>query len=116
MSFRPRPLDGVRVLELGQLLAGPFAGTLLGYFGAEVIEIEPPGGDPLRGWRGMLDGTSLWWRSLARNKRCIVVDLRTGEGRTIVRELARSCDALIENFRPGTMEAWGLRTRDPARR
>jgi len=108
MSVPSRPLDGVRVLELGQLLAGPFAGTLLGYFGAEVIKIEPPAGDPLRSWRGMLGGTSLWWRSLARNKRCVVVDLHHLEGRDIVRKLARSCDAIIENFRPGTMEAWGL--------
>lgn len=101
-------LDGVRVLELGQLLAGPFAGTVLAYHGAEVIKVEPPGGDPIRRWR-LLDGdTSLWWRSLGRNKRCVTLDLRTDAGRDLCRRLAVSCDVLIENFRPGTMERWGL--------
>ena len=103
-----RPLDGLRVLELGQLLAGPFAGTLLGYWGAEVIKVEPPGGDPIRSWRGMQGDTSVWWRSLSRNKRCVVLDLRTEEGRALARRLALRSDVLIENFRPGTMEAWGL--------
>jgi crotonobetainyl-CoA:carnitine CoA-transferase CaiB-like acyl-CoA transferase len=105
----PRPLDGIRVLELGQLMAGPFAGTVLGYFGAEVIKVEPPGtGDPVRGWRGMDGGTSLWWRSLGRNKKCITVDLRQEEGRALVRRLAARVDVVIENFKPGTMERWGL--------
>ncbi len=106
----PRPLDGIRVLELGQLMAGPFAGTLLAYFGAEVIKVEPPGqGDPVRGWRILdEDGTSLWWRSLGRNKKCITLDLRQERGREIARRLAREVDVLIENFRPGTLEAWGL--------
>lgn len=103
-----RPLAGLRVLELGQLLAGPFAGTMLGYFGADVIKVEPPGGDPLRTWRGMSGDTSVWWRSLSRNKRCVVLDLRREEGRALARQLALGCDVLIENFRPGTMEAWGL--------
>lgn len=104
-----RPLDGIRVLELGQLLAGPFTGTILGYFGAEVIKVEPPGqGDPIRQWRVVQDGTSLWWRSLGRNKKCVTLDLKTQEGRTLVRRLAGRCDVLIENFRPGTMEKWGL--------
>lgn len=109
-STGPRPLDGVRVLELGQLMAGPYAGTLLGYFGADVVKVEPPGtGDPVRGWRVLDDdGTSLWWRSLARNKRCVVLDLRTEEGRDAARRLALRADVLIENFRPGTMERWGL--------
>ena len=103
---RARPLDHVSVLELGQLIAGPFAGSLLAYFGAEIIKVEPPGkGDPLRGWR-VLDekGTSLWWRSLARNKKSVTIDLRTPDGRKLVRRLADSVDVLIENFRPGTME------------
>ena len=111
---RARPLDHVSVLELGQLIAGPFAGSLLAYFGAEIIKVEPPGkGDPLRGWR-VLDekGTSLWWRSLARNKKSVTIDLRTPDGRKLVRRLADSVDVLIENFRPGTMEKWGLGPKD----
>jgi crotonobetainyl-CoA:carnitine CoA-transferase CaiB-like acyl-CoA transferase len=108
-SPHPRPLDGIRVLELGQLLAGPFAGTILGYFGAEVIKVEPPGsGDPIRQWRVVKNGTSLWWRSLARNKKSVTLNLRTDEGRRLARRLARQSDVLIENFRPGTMEEWGL--------
>ena len=103
-----KPLQGLRVIELGQLLAGPFAGCLLGYFGAEVIKIEPPGGDPIRNWREVKDGTSLWWRSLARNKKCISVDLKTQEGRDLVRQLLVTADIVIENFRPGVMENWGL--------
>lgn len=104
------PLAGIRVLELGQLLAGPFAGTLLAYFGAEVVKVESPGtGDPIRGWRLLDDsGTSYWWRSVGRNKLCVTADLRQEEGRALVRRLAASCQVLIENFRPGTMERWGL--------
>jgi crotonobetainyl-CoA:carnitine CoA-transferase CaiB-like acyl-CoA transferase len=106
---RQRPLAGVRVLELGQLVAGPFAGSLLAYFGAEVIKVEPPGqGDPLRTWRVVQDGTSLWWRSLARNKKCITLDLGQPRGRELVRRLAARSEILIENFRPGTLERWGL--------
>jgi crotonobetainyl-CoA:carnitine CoA-transferase CaiB-like acyl-CoA transferase len=110
MNESRRPLDGIRVLELGQLLAGPFAGSILGYYGAEVIKVEPPGsGDPLRSWRELDDdGTSYWWRSLGRNKKCITADLRSEEGRQLVGRLARKCDVLIENFRPGVMEKWGL--------
>jgi crotonobetainyl-CoA:carnitine CoA-transferase CaiB-like acyl-CoA transferase len=105
----PRPLDGIRVLEMGQLIAGPFAGCILGYFGAEVIKIEPPGsGDALRNWRVLKNGTSLWWRSMGRNKKCITLDLRKEEGRAIAGRLAEQADVLIENFRPGTMEKWGL--------
>lgn len=105
----PRPLDGVRVLELGQLMAGPFAGTVLAYFGAEVIKVEPPvRGDPVRRWRVMDRGTSLWWRTLGRNKKCVTVNLRHEKGRTLVRRLAARSDVVIENFRPGTLERWGL--------
>lgn len=109
MTKAPRPLDGIRVLELGQLLAGPFAGTLLAYFGAEVIKVEAPGqGDPLRSWRVVDDGTSLWWRTVGRNKKCVTADLRREKGRALVRRLAEMSDVLIENFRPGTLERWGL--------
>jgi crotonobetainyl-CoA:carnitine CoA-transferase CaiB-like acyl-CoA transferase len=110
MEGTPRPLDGIRVLELGQLLAGPFAGCILAYYGAEVIKVEPPGGgDPLRQWRILDDdGTSFWWRSLGRNKKCITADLRQDEGRALVRRLAGQCQVLLENFRPGVMENWGL--------
>lgn len=103
-----KPLQGLRVIELGQLLAGPFAGCMLGYFGAEVIKVEPPGGDPIRNWREVKDGTSLWWRSLARNKKCISLDLKTEQGRDLVRQLLVTADIVIENFRPGVMESWGL--------
>ena len=109
MTPNPRPLEGVKVLELGQLLAGPFAGCMLGYFGADVIKIEPPGaGDPIRGWRILDRGTSLWWRSLGRNKKSVALNLHTDQGRQIARRLADHVDVLIENFRPGTMEKWGL--------
>jgi formyl-CoA transferase len=104
-------LTGLRVLELGQLIAGPFAGAMLAGFGAEVIKVEPPGlGDPLRKWRKLHDGTSLWWRSMARNKRSLVVDLREQGGRALIRELIATgtIDVIVENFRPGRMEAWGL--------
>lgn len=104
-----RPLDGYRILEMGQLLAGPFAASMLAYFGAEVIKIEPPGtGDPIRTWRVMKDGVSLWWHSLGRNKKSVTLDLRTARGRALARELALKSDILVENFRPGTLEKWGL--------
>ena len=110
MSKSSRPLDGIRVLEVGQLLAGPFTGSILGYYGAEVIKVEPPGaGDPLRQWRELDEnGTSYWWRSIGRNKKCITADLRNEEGRGLVRTLAGKCNVLVENFRPGVMEKWGL--------
>lgn len=102
-------LCGVRILELGQLVAGPYAATILGYFGAEVIKVEPLEGDPIRGWRGIdADGTSLWWRSLARNKRSIAIDLRTDRGQDLVRRLVLQSDVLVENFRPGRLESWNL--------
>jgi formyl-CoA transferase len=108
-SSRPTALAGLKVLELGQLIAGPFAAKTLADFGAEVIKIEPPGlGDPLRKWRLLKDGTSVWWQVQSRNKRSLALDLRAPEGQSLVRELAREADVLIENFRPGAMEAWGL--------
>lgn len=110
---KKRPLEGIRVIELGQLLAGPFTGTVLAYFGAEVIKVEPPGeGDPIRGWRVVEDGTSLWWRSLGRNKKCITLDLKSDEGRGLVKQLLNTADVAIENFRPGTMEKWNLGPED----
>jgi crotonobetainyl-CoA:carnitine CoA-transferase CaiB-like acyl-CoA transferase len=103
------PLAGYRVIELGQLLAGPFAGCMLGYFGAEVIKVEPPdGGDPIRRWREMRGDTSLWWRSLARNKKSVTIDLKTEAGVGLVRQLIDRADVVIENFRPGVVEKWGL--------
>lgn len=103
------PLAGVKVIELGQLIAGPFAGKTLADFGAEVVKIEPPGeGDPLRKWRLLHNGTSVWWQVQSRNKRSVAVDLRQPEGQEIVRRLIRGADVLIENFRPGTLEGWGL--------
>lgn len=105
----PLPLSGIRVIEMGQLLAGPFTGTLLAYFGAEVIKIEPPAGDPLRQWRELDEnGTSYWWRSLGRNKKCVSLNLREKKGRELAKQLINSSQVVIENFRPGTMEKWGL--------
>jgi formyl-CoA transferase len=102
-------LAGLKVLELGQLIAGPFAAKTLADFGAEVIKIEPPSqGDPLRKWRLLKDGTSVWWQVQSRNKRSLALDLRTPEGQELVRQLAQDADVLIENFRPGAMEGWGL--------
>ena len=102
-------LAGVKVLELGQLIAGPFATSFLAWFGADVIKVEPPGtGDPLRTWRVVHKGTSLWWHLMARNKKCVTLDLRAPEGQKIARELAKRVDVVIENFRPGTLEKWGL--------
>jgi crotonobetainyl-CoA:carnitine CoA-transferase CaiB-like acyl-CoA transferase len=103
------PLAGLRVLELGSLIAGPFCGRILADFGADVIKIEPPGeGDPLRTWSLVTDHGSLWSMVQSRNKRSVAVDLREPDGRELVRRLAAQCDVLIENFRPGRMEAWGL--------
>jgi crotonobetainyl-CoA:carnitine CoA-transferase CaiB-like acyl-CoA transferase len=107
------PLAGYRVIELGQLLAGPFAGCMLGYFGAEVIKIESPkGGDPIRNWREMRGDTSLWWRSLARNKKSVSIDLKSEQGVELVRRLIDKADVVIENFRPGVVESWGLGPED----
>ncbi|KAJ6619242.1 CoA-transferase family III domain-containing protein [Mycena sp. CBHHK59/15] len=112
-SLNDLPLAGIRVLELGQLIAGPFAGQLLGQFGAEIIKVEPPKrGDPLRFWRELdEDGCSPWFRSIGRNKKSIAIDLYKPEGRELVRKLALRSDVLLENFKPGTLEKWSL---DPA--
>ncbi len=102
-------LAGLKVIELGQLIAGPFAAKTLADFGAEVIKIETPGaGDPLRKWRLLKDGTSVWWQIQSRNKQSLALDLRQSEAQDIVRQLVQNADVLIENFRPGAMEAWGL--------
>ncbi|MFN3570378.1 MAG: CaiB/BaiF CoA transferase family protein, partial [Polaromonas sp.] len=103
------PLAGLKVVELGQLIAGPFAAKTLGDFGADVIKIEAPhSGDPLRQWRLLKDGTSVWWQVQSRNKRSVALDLRQLEAQEIVRKLVLDADVLIENFRPGAMEGWGL--------
>ena len=103
------PLHGLRVIELGQLIAGPFAAKMLGEFGAEVIKIESPKhGDPLRKWRLLHDDTSVWWAAQSRNKQSVSLDLRSPEGQDVVRRLVADADVLIENFRPGTLESWGL--------
>ena len=102
-------LSGLKVIELGQLIAGPFAAKTLADFGAEVVKIEPPVvGDPLRQWRLLKDGTSVWWQVQSRNKRSLALDLKSAEAQEIVRKLASEADVLIENFRPGAMESWGL--------
>jgi len=109
LPAKAKPLEGLRVLEMGQLLAGPFASVLMAYFGAEVIKVEPPGvGDPLRTWRALHKGTALWWYILGRNKKCITVNLRVPKGQQIIRELVKNADVVLENFKPGTMEKWGL--------
>ncbi len=103
------PLSGVKVIELGQLIAGPFCTRVLGEFGAEVIKVESPsGGDPLRQWRKLYQGTSLWWLLQARNKQSVTVNLKSPDGQQIVRRLAAQADIVVENFRPGAMEKWGL--------
>ncbi len=108
-ALPPGALSGLKVVEMGQLIAGPFAGKTLGDFGADVIKIEPPGaGDPLRNWRMIQDGTSVWWQVQSRNKRSIALDLRSAEGQDIARQLIAQADVLIENFRPGTLEGWGM--------
>lgn len=109
LSTGAGPLAGLKVLELGQLIAGPFAAKTLADFGAEVIKIEAPdAGDPLRKWRLLKDGTSVWWQVQSRNKRSVALDLKQPEAQDIVRKLALDADVLIENFRPGAMEGWGL--------
>jgi formyl-CoA transferase len=108
-EIRPLPLQGIRVIELGQLIAGPFCARILAEFGAEVIKVEPPrGGDPLRKWRKLHAGTSLWWYAQARNKKSVTLDLKQAEAQEIVRRLAATADIVVENFRPGAMEKWGL--------
>ncbi|MGY2046634.1 CaiB/BaiF CoA transferase family protein [Methylobacterium sp. JK268] len=103
------PLSDLRVIEMGQLLAGPFCGQLLADFGAEVIKIEPPGvGDPMRQWGQKDAGTALWWPVVARNKKSVEIDARDPDGQALIRDLVARADVLVENFRPGTMERWGL--------
>ena len=104
------PLTGIRVLELGSFIAGPFAGQLLGDYGAEIIKVEPPSvGDPMRRWgHGDADGHSYWWPAIARNKKSIAIDLRTSEGRTVVRRLVKASDVVLENFTPGRLADWQL--------
>ena len=105
----PAALQGVRVIEMGQLIAGPFCGKTLGEFGADVIKIEAPeSGDPLRNWRLIKEGTSVWWQVQSRNKRSVALDLRQKEGQDIARQLIAEADVLVENFRPGTLEGWGM--------
>lgn len=107
--LRKKPLDGIRVLEMGQLIAGPFATKILGEFGADIIKIEPPGqGDPLRNWRLLHDGTSVWWQVQSRNKKSLTLDLRQPEIQALVRRLVAESDVVVENFKPGTLESWGL--------
>jgi crotonobetainyl-CoA:carnitine CoA-transferase CaiB-like acyl-CoA transferase len=104
-----RPLEGVRVLEMGTLLAGPFCAHLLADFGAEVIKIEPPGkGDPMRRWGSQYKGQSLWWHMLSRNKKCITLNLKEPKGQEIFCELVKNSDIGVENFRPGTLERWNI--------
>ncbi len=108
-AISPAALAGVRVVEMGQLIAGPFCGKTLGEFGADVIKIEAPEtGDPLRNWRLIKEGTSVWWQVQSRNKRSVALDLRQKEGQAIARQLIAEADVLIENFRPGTLEGWGM--------
>ena len=111
-----RPLEGLRVVEMGSLLAGPFCGQLLGDFGAEVIKVEPPGkGDPMREWgRHRKQGRTLWWPIIARNKKSVTLNLREEEGQDLARRLIAEADVLVENFRPGTIEKWGLGYRELA--
>ena len=110
------PLAGIKVIELGTLIAGPFCARLLAEFGAEVIKIEAPeGGDQIRGWRKMYGGTSLWWYVQARNKKSVTVNMRVPEGQEIVRKLCAEADVVVENFRPGALEKWNLGFDDLAR-
>jgi crotonobetainyl-CoA:carnitine CoA-transferase CaiB-like acyl-CoA transferase len=103
------PLAGIKVIEMGTLIAGPFGARLLAEFGADVIKIEPPGkGDPIRNWRVLHKGTSLWWYVQSRNKKCITLDCGTADGQEVLKSLLAEADVLIENFRPGTLEKWGF--------
>lgn len=109
MSDHRGPLSGLRVLELGSFIAGPFAGQLLGDYGAEIIKIEPPGtGDAMRHWGVTRGGASLWWPTIARNKKSVALDLRVPAGQRLARALATRCDIVLENFRPGRLRSWGL--------
>ena len=107
-ASQDKPLSGMRVIEMGQLIAGPFTGSVLGYFGAEVIKIEPITRDPVRYWRLTENNTSYWWHSVSRNKKSITLNLKSDEGRQIAKDLILKSDVLIENFKPGTLERWGM--------
>jgi len=108
-SKQAMPLAGIKVLELGTLIAGPFCARMLGEFGAEVIKVESPeGGDPIRTWRVLKDGTSLWWSVQSRNKKSLTLNLKSEKGREIARQLALEADIIIENYRPGVLEKWGM--------
>ena len=109
---KAKPLDGMRVIEMGQLIAGPFTGSVLAYYGAEVIKIEPPTGDPVRYWRLTENNTSYWWHSVSRNKKSVTLNLKTDQGRQIAKDLILKSDVLIENFKPGTLEKWGMGPED----
>ena len=112
IKAQDKPLRGMRVIEMGQLIAGPFTGSVLGYFGAEVIKIEPITGDPVRYWRLTENNTSYWWHSVSRNKKSITINLKTEKGRQIAKDLILESDVLIENFKPGTLEKWGMSPED----
>ena len=112
IKAQDKPLRGMRVIEMGQLIAGPFTGSVLGYFGAEVIKIEPLTGDPVRYWRLTENNTSYWWHSVSRNKKSITLNLKTEKGRQIAKDLILKSDVLIENFKPGTLEKWGMSPED----
>ena len=107
-ASQDKPLSGMRVIEMGQLIAGPFTGSVLGYFGAEVIKIEPITADPVRYWRLTENNTSYWWHSVSRNKKSITLNLKSDEGRQIAKDLILKSDVLIEDFKPGTLEKWGM--------
>ncbi|MYM41112.1 CaiB/BaiF CoA transferase family protein [Duganella qianjiadongensis] len=108
-SKQAMPLAGIKVLELGTLIAGPFCARMLGEFGAEVIKVESPqGGDPIRTWRVLKDGTSLWWSVQSRNKKSLTLNLKSEQGRAIARQLALEADIIVENYRPGVLEKWGM--------
>ena len=116
MSATTGPLAGVKVLELGTLIAGPYCSAVLAQFGADVIKIETPGeGDPLRTWRKTHQGTSYWWYSQSRNKKSVTVNLKSERGQQIILALAEHTDIVIENFRPGVLESWGLGWADLSR-
>lgn len=109
MSFNAKPLAGLKVIELGTLITGPFASRICAEFGAEVIKVESPdGGDPLRKWRKLYEGTSLWWFVQARNKKSLTLNLKHPDGLAVLKQLLADADILIENFRPGVLEKLGL--------
>ncbi|MFH5780738.1 CoA transferase [Bacillus sp. Gen3] len=110
---KTKPLEGIKILELGNIVAAPFAGKIFAEFGAEVIKVEEPTkGDPLRNWRVMYEDTSIWWHVQSRNKKSITVNLRDERGQKIIKKLVQKVDVVLENFKPGTLEKWGLGLKD----